>query len=332
MCAFRKEWVNCTEDEDQTLKEAYSKCSEQAPTHQYAINNLKIRVDFSEMTRTNLASERVFELKLAGGQLPFPPPGPAGKKMKRRGVRKASDVAEKASDNVADAKAEESVQRKRLSGTAATLAKLSSPGELTPDDAVRFDFKPSMSAKFEFVLELEDRDDWGRIVIYKMFEAGLDFKSIDPRMFVVTDKKGRSTRRNREEMQEMLEVSRSYPVKVSYNPPEYLNPLIWNHTAGMKMDWELQNLLMSFIKWSITGPGAVLEHEVKYYFHSCIFQRYQLYVHESSMWHDETMTEEEFYLRYPDIAPLIGLAVKVGPALRDIFRGKEEILNMLFGG
>merc|ERR1719191_1645735 len=89
MCAFRKEWVNCTEEEDTILKEAYLNCSEEAPTHQYAVSNLKIRADFSKMTRTNLASERVFELKLVGGQLPFTPPGAAGKKVKDR--KKAKD-------------------------------------------------------------------------------------------------------------------------------------------------------------------------------------------------------------------------------------------------
>jgi hypothetical protein len=326
MCAFRKEWVNCTEEEDQILKEAYLKCGEQAPTHQYVINNLKIRADFSEMTRTNLASERVFELKLVGGQLPFPPPGPAAKKVKRRGMRK-SLAAEKAAETKAgDAKPEE--------GTVATLAKDFKPEELSADfiaqDTARFDFKPNTSGQFEFTLELEDRDDWGRIMIYKILECGIGYKYIDPRFLVVTDKKGRSTKRNREDMMDMLEVARSYPVKVTYNPPDFVNPLIWNHAAGIRQEWEVQCLLMSFIKWSITGQGAVQENEVKYYQHKCGFQRYQLYVHESHMWID-TMSEEEFYLRYPEIAPIIGLAVKVGPALRDVFRGKEEILNLLFG-
>jgi len=303
------------------------KCSEEAPSHQYSIGNLKLRADFSRMTRTNLASERVFELKLVGGSLPFPPPGPAGKKLKRRGTRKTVEAEEEAAAKMPVEKLED-----------ATLAKLPSPEEMThdvrdgpSDDVVRFDFKPSTVGSFEFTLELEDRDDWGRIMLYKMFEAGITPTHADPRFLVVTDKKGRSTRRDREEMKEMLEVARSYPVKVSYKPPEWMNPNLWNHAGGMRGDWEIQNLLMSYIKWSITGPDAVKEHEVKYYQHKTTFQRYQIYVGESHNWWHDSFSEEEFMLKYAEAAPMVSLAIKVGPRLRDVLRGKEEILNLLFG-
>jgi hypothetical protein len=309
-CQFRKEWVNCTAEEDQNLKDAYLCCSEEAPAHYYTVNGLKIKADFSRMMRINLTSDRSFELKLVGGQLPFTPPGPAAKKMRGRRRYMITEPAEKAEDDKVEEKPQESASK------AADLD---------------LEFVPNMSGKFEVSLNLEDRDDWGKVLIYKMLEAGVDMMSIDPRYLIATDKRGRSTSRNREELREMLDVARSYPVKVTYNPPDRLHPSRWH--VGERPGWELDSLLMYFIKASITVLGAVQYAEIKYRWHKCIFQRYQLYVAEGDFWNTEMpLTQEEFYTKFPQLAPEVSLAIKVGPRLRDVFRGKEEILNLLFGG
>lgn len=332
-CKFRKEWINCTAEEDQSLKAAFLVCNEEAPTHQYILNNLKMKVDFSKMLRTNLASERAFELKLVGGQLPFAPPGLAGKKM--RGRKKLASVVEKVPEQNTEETPKPPAPEADEVPPAGLQAKtlLSEPEEETTpaERAVKFDFVPNMSGKFEFTLQLEDKDDWGKVFLYKMLEAGIDIRAIDVRYVVATDKRGRSTSRNREEMREMFEVARSYPVKVTYDPPDKLHPNNW--WPGEKAEWEFQSLLMNYIKASITGPGAVTMDEIKYRHHRCVFERFQLYVGEEEFWlTDQPFSEDEFYAKYPEMAPMVSLAAKVGPRLRDIFRGKEEILNMLFGG
>lgn len=314
-CQFRKEWVNCSVEEDQKLKDAYLNCSEEAPMQAYTMNKLKMRADFSKMLRINLASERSFELKLLGGHLPFPPPGLATKKLRSR--KKGILALEQENEAKIETKDRITVQPPWL--------------DVNQNDEERFDFVPNWSGKFDFTLELEDKDDWGRVFLYKTLEAGVNLAEIDSRYLSATDKRGRSTRRNREEMQEMLGLARSYPVKVTYDPPELLNPRNWAPTE--RIGWELDSLLMHFIKSSITGPGAVTMDEVKYRHHQCVFQRYQLYCAEADMWNaDNPMNEQEFYAKLPQMAPIIQLAMKVGPRLRDIFRGKEEILNLLFGG
>lgn len=299
------------------MKDAFLDCSEERPTHKYSLNSLKMKADFSKMVRTNLASERSFDLKLVGGQLPFAPPGPIGKKM--RGRKKVVEAREKAQD--------EKIEEPIVATALAQEMKVEDSGQAHE----KFDFVPHLSGKFEFILNLEDREDWGKVFVYKMLEAGIDLRTMDPRYVVVTDKRGRSTSRKREEMREMMEVARSYPVKVLYNPPDMLQASKWSQ--GERIDWEFQNLLMYFIKASITGPGAVTMDEIKYRHHRCVFERYQLYVGEGDFWNlDNPLNEEEFFHKFPEMAPMVSLAVKVGPRLRDIFRGKEEILNMLFGG
>lgn len=346
-CQFRKEWITCSAEEDEILKSAYLKC-EEAPTHKYAVNNLKIKVDFTRMSRTNLASERSFDLKLTGGQLPFPPPGAASKKT--RGTRMASSRALQKAEGESKAEVRETEQReteqaamspdddKNDYATIDALLRKSQEGmtveskEKELKAAEQFDFVPNLSGKFEFTLNLEDKDDWGRVFLYKMFEAGIDPINLDPRFVVVTDKRGRSTSRNREEMREMMEVVRSYPVKVTYDPPEVLNPQKWG-TQQEKCEWEFENILMHFIKASITGPNAPTMEEIKYRQHRCGFQRYQLYVGEADQWMpDNPMSEEEIFLKYPEMGPMVTLALVVGPRLQDVFRGKEEMLNLLFGG
>mmetsp|Transcript_21940 Transcript_21940/g.38561 ORF Transcript_21940/g.38561 Transcript_21940/m.38561 type:complete len:335 (+) Transcript_21940:92-1096(+) len=320
-CNIRKDWVNCTQDEDTMLKDAYLKCSGEKPTFSYELKNIKIKVDFSKMKRLNLASEREVDLRLSGGSLPFPPPGPAAKKHKSK---KAKAALESSAPEPAETFDDSFVPGKEMEA------------EKEVTDAEKFQFKTNMTGKFEFTLPLEDKEDWALVFLYKMFESGITPQECDLRWLTFTDKKGRVvTTRQRQEFEEMFELARCYPITVKYDPPPEFNQRVsyWGTFQEHKAVWELNNLLLSYIKWSITGPGSVQGlHEIKYRWHKCVYERYQLYAQEDFNKTENVWTEQEFFVKYPELGPVVTLAIKVGPRLRDILRGKEEILNMLFGG
>lgn len=311
------------------LKDAYSKCSREEPTFSYELGNVKMKVDFGRMKRLNLASERQVDVRLSGGSLPFPPPGPAAKKHK---TKKSKAAVESSPLDPGETKDD------RMAFDDLIVVDKEMDAEKEVSDAEKFQFKLTGTGKFEFTMGLEDKEDWALIFLYKMYESGITPEEVDTRFLTFTDKKGRVvSTRQRQDLEEMFELARSYPINVKYDPPDVFNHRVtqWGGQgeANFKTTWELNNVLLSYIKWSITGPGSVQGlHEIKYRWHKCVYERYQLYAQEGFFRPDNPMTEPEFFVKFPESAPVVSLAVKVGPRLRDILRGKEEILNLLFGG
>lgn len=302
-CLYRKRWVDCTDEEDRALKGAYLGCSFASPTAEYSLGQARFRTDFSRMTRTNLASKAAMSLRLEGGALPKDPP-------RTRPIRAA-----RSGEAVARAGAQE------LPGPP--------PGAEALPEAEAAAEGGDGTYRFDFVLQLKDRDDFGRIMAYHMVKSGnvpgvfsaVYFKAIEVHGYEVE-------LRSRDNLEGLLDRDECYPIRFRYDPPMARGKVLLNINEAEYGYMETNCNAIGWIILTLSGDDPVRSpDECKTHFHKRCFQRFQIY--KADFEYQNYLNVDPGKDKNLDAAgPLVA---SVGPNLKDVFRGEQDIINLLFG-
>lgn len=324
-CPFRKAWVDCSADEDGKLKEAYLKLQKGggSPEVAYLLNGVRFKTDFSSMIRTNVASKRTAEVRLKGGNLPFAPP-------------KGPTPPSEASLGKPDGVPEESELKKAvpLSPEALLIGEEGKPfphgvrrawGQGIPEGM-------TMTGRFSFQMQLEDKDYLGEMLTWNMMAAGIapEAMQADGYLFF-TSVSGQTIVGNRPEIEKLLANDKSYPVNVAYQPPKVFDGMIPSEIPS----FEVQRSFLRFIKNACADVNYEI-YNVKHKHQRRTFERYLLYLedhyHQTDDYLETAMSNWELYMRYPFMTGSMGLIDKTGPNLTKVMRGEADVLEFLFGG
>lgn len=328
LCPFRKAWVDVSPEEEAQLRQGHLRRAEGQAEVQYLLHGVRFRADFSEMTRTNVASKRSMPLRLRGVA---PPP-----------ALLAAAAAARPAASGAGATAE------RTPSGAAPAAAAPEAAALAPDALVTPDGKPvpvavrrawghgvpegfSMSGAFEFTLQLAERDRLGELLSWHMLSAGVDPQFMESASLTFTDRRGQAAVGSREAVQSMLERDASFPVRVTYAPRK-----VYSGLEPQKMiEYEVYRTHLLAVKEAVKALGANL-HNVKHRHQKKTFERYLLYLEDHYYQTDDDLSDAlrmgELCARYPHLAPHFALTSKTVDNLVRVLRGEVDILEYLFGG
>mmetsp|Transcript_81933 Transcript_81933/g.227177 ORF Transcript_81933/g.227177 Transcript_81933/m.227177 type:complete len:340 (-) Transcript_81933:209-1228(-) len=326
-CPFRKAWVDCSAEEDSQLKEAYLKLQKGGQAEVgYLLNGVRFKTNFSSMVRTNVASKRTMEVRLKGGSLPFPPPAP------QSGAQGPSEASLGQPDGVP--------QESELKGAVplspeALLTGLHGkpfPHVLRKAWGQGIPEGVTMSGRFQFQMQLEDKDYLGEMLTWHMISAGINPEGLDAHsLLAFTNRLGQTVVGDRGAIEQMLTSDQSYPVTVTYSPPKVFDGMPPEQIPG----WELHRCFLRFVKQSVGDLGAEI-YNVKHKHQRRTFERYLLYLQDHYYQNDDyledAMSNWEFYMRYPFMTGSLGLIDKTGPNLTKVLRGEADVLEFLFGG
>jgi len=324
-CPFRKAWVDCSTAEDSQLKEAYLKLQKGGGSSEaaYLLNGVRFKTDFSSMIRTNVASKRTAEVRLKGGDLPFPPP---------KGAVSPSEASMGKPDGVpAESDLKKAVP---LSPEALLIGEEGKPfphvvrkawGQGIPEGM-------TMTGRFKFTMQVEDKDFLGEMLTWHMISAGIAAESFQAQRYLAfTNVAGQTIIANRQEIENMMANERSYPITVSYHPPKVFEGMIPEEIPG----YEVQRTFLRFIKNACTDVNYEI-YNVKHKHQRRTFERYLLYLedhyHQCDDHLEDAMNGWELYMRYPFMTGSMGLIDKTGPNLTKVLRGEADVLEFLFGG
>jgi hypothetical protein len=287
----------------------------------YLLSEVRFKADFSSLLRTNVASQRTMELRLRGGPLPFPPPGP------KPGKTPPSAAS--------------------LEG-ATEADKTQGPVPLAPEALTTPDGKPvphsirkawgqgvqpgiTMSQEFEFTMQLEDKDFLGELLTWNLLKAGLPPEALHLPLLYFIDRNGQVVSNNRQAVERMLSNPGSYPMKVSYKLPGQFKgmpgdrvPGYQVHRCGLKQTLiAMRNVDMDIMK-------------VKHWHQRRTFERYLLYWEDHLYQNGDNLDDAPdspfaLYSQYPFMTGCMGLVDKTGPGLTRVLKGEADILEFLFG-
>uniref|UniRef100_A0A7S4SPL4 WWE domain-containing protein n=1 Tax=Alexandrium monilatum TaxID=311494 RepID=A0A7S4SPL4_9DINO len=327
-CPFRKAWVDCGAEEDQQLKEAYLKLQKGGgqPEVAYLLNGVRFKTDFSGMVRTNVASKRTMEVRLKGGSLPFPPPAPeAGASAPSEASMGKPDGVPQESDEKGAVPLSPEALMTGLEGKPFPHGVRKAWGQGLPQGV-------TMSGRFEFTMQLDDKDYLGEMLTWNMIAAGIDPEAFDShRVLAFTNKNKQTVIGNREEIEKMLTSDQSYPITVTYHPPRTYDGMPESEVPG----WEVQRTFLKFIKEAVANVDGDI-YKVKHVHQRRTFERYLLYLEDYYYQNDDDLADSmygwELYMRYPFMTGSLGLIDKTGPNLTKVLRGEADVLEFLFGG
>mmetsp|Transcript_75380 Transcript_75380/g.243856 ORF Transcript_75380/g.243856 Transcript_75380/m.243856 type:complete len:339 (-) Transcript_75380:85-1101(-) len=325
-CPFRKVWVDCSSDEDYTLKGEYLKLQKGGqPEVAYQLNGVRFKANFASMSRTNVASKRTMELRLKGGDLPFPPPQQPGAPPPSEASMGKPDGVPQESEVTGAVPLSPEALMTSVEGKPFPHVVRKAWGHGTPEGM-------TMAGRFTFQMQLEDKDHLGEMLTWHMMSAGISPEQFDAhRTLAFTNRYGQTVVGNRAEIEGMLTNDQSYPVTVSYQPPKVFDGMPPDQVPG----WELQRTFLKFVKQSVGDLNAEI-YNVKHKHQRRTFERYLLYLEDHYYQNDDhldtAMTNWEFYMRFPFMAGSLGLIDKTGPNLSRVLRGEADVLEFLFGG
>jgi len=316
-CPFRKTWVDVSQEEDLQLKDSYIKIRKGGgPVAVCKVGTVKFSTDFRNMLRTNLASRRSMEVRLQGGELPFPAPSPeAG----QEGPSRASQGLE------------EGLALKRI---APADLDAGSAGPKVPD-FIRKAWgqgceNVTMSGRFEFSMDASDKDLLGEMLSYHMLRAGVTPQALDNKCLIFTNKKGETAVANKEDVARMLSNPSSYPIIVSYEPHTAFKGVAGE--TGVR-DHHINRVTLKFVKEAVAEIGSI--DNVKHTHQRRTFERYLLYLSDHYYQSEDDLSDamdmKEVCAAYPGVEKAFLLIDKTGPGLSKILRGEIDVLEYLFG-
>lgn len=326
-CPFRKAWVEVKPDEDAKLKEAYLRCNESSPEFAYLLNGVRFKTDFSSMLRTNVASQRTMELRLARGDLPFPPPAPKPGVAPPSAASLGNDTGEQLEKTI-------HVGPVPLSAEALTTGGVDTkPVPHSIRKAWGQGIQPgvTMSQEFEFTMQLEDKDFLGELLTWNMLKAGIAPDQLHNQLLYFVDKAGQVVVNNKEGIERMLSNPGSYPLRVLYKPPFWCKGM----PAERVPSYQIHRTFLKFVKDAVMNVDQEIKN-VKHWHQRRTFERFLLYLedhyHQTEDKLDDALSNWELYGTYPFMTGSLGLVDKTGPNMTRVLKGEADILEFLFGG
>lgn len=309
--------MDVSQDEDLQLKDAYIKIRKGGgPVAVCKVGTVKFSTDFRNMLRTNLASRRSMEVRLQGGELPFPAPSPeAG----QEGPSQASRGLEEglATERIAPADLD-----------------AGSSGPRVPDFVRKAWGQGSedltLSGRFEFTMEASEKDQFAEMLSHHMLRSGVNPRALDNRCLIFTNKKGETAVANKEDVAKMLSNPGSYPIRVSYEPHTAFKGIGGDEDV---MFHQVSRVYLSFVKEAVAELGSI--NNVKHTHQRRTFERYLLYLSEHYYQSEDDLSDamslQEAIAAYPGAEKMFLLTEKTGPGLSKILRGEIDVLEYLFG-
>eukprot|EP00930_Biecheleria_cincta_P056169 TRINITY_DN42338_c0_g1_i1.p1 TRINITY_DN42338_c0_g1~~TRINITY_DN42338_c0_g1_i1.p1 ORF type:complete len:330 (+),score=56.27 TRINITY_DN42338_c0_g1_i1:33-1022(+) len=316
-CPFRKTWVDVSQEEDLQLKDAYIKIRKGGgPVAVCKVGTVKFSTDFRNLLRTNLASRRSMEVRLQGGELPFPAPSP---ESGQEGPSQASQGLEEglAAERIAPADLD-----------------AGSAGPKVPN-FIRKAWgqgceNVTLSGRFAFSMEASDKDMLGEILSYHMLCAGVTPQALDNRCLIFTNKKGETAVANKEDVARMLSNPSSYPIRVSYEPRTAFKGVAGDREV---LNHHISRVFLKFIKDAVAEIGSI--NNVKHQHQRRTFERYLLYLSDHYYQSEDDLSDamglDEVCAAFPGVGKAFLLTDKTGPGLPKILRGEIDVLEYLFG-
>lgn len=316
-CPFRKTWVDVSPEEDLQLKDAYIKVRKGGgPVAVCKVGTVKFSTDFRNMLRTNLASRRSMEVRLQGGELPFPAPSPEA----------GQEGPSRASQGLEEGLAPERIAPADLDG---------GPSEPKVPNFIRKAWGQgnedlTLSGRFEFTIEASEKDLFAEMLSYHMLISGVNPRALDNRCLIFTNKKGETAVANKEDVARMLSNPGSYPIRVSYEPRTAFKGIAGDEAV---MQSQITRVFLKFVKDAVAELGSI--NNVKHTHQRRTFERYLLYLsdhyYQSEDDLSDAMSHHEAIAAYPGTEKMFLLTEKTGPGLPKILRGEIDVLEYLFG-
>lgn len=295
------------------MKVAYSDAANNGPTEVgYNLHGVRFRADFRLLTRSNLASKRVMQLRLRDGELPFRIPG-----------QRSAEASEADAISAARGIAPDSLVC-AATGQPVPVDVRKAWGQGIPEEF-------TMTGAFEFILQLVDRERLGELLSWHIMSAGVDAQSLNMAALTFTDRWGNVAAQSKEVVQRMLEKESNFPVKIKYAPPKAFQSM----TPQDMLHYETVRTHLLAVKNAVKELDGDIT-KVKHLHQKKTFERYLLYLEDHKYQSEDdlsdAMTVEELVRKYPHLGGVFGLTYKVCGDLPRVLRGEVDILEYLFGG
>lgn len=314
-CPFRREWVDCDEEEDLQLKGAYAQFMDAGAWEvEYLLHFIRFRADFRGMARTNTASGRRMGIRLRGGELPG------------AGLAEIAAAEGSAADHTPG--------NPMLAPDALVCAETGKPVPLEVRRAWGHGIPPefTLAGEFDFTLAApQERGQLGEKLSWHMMSAGVEPANLNVAFLTFRDRLGNVATGSRNAVQHMLDKDNNFPVHVTYKTATIFKGV----AAGDLVGQEVVRTHMLAVKNCINELNGDI-NRVKHLHQRQQFERFILYLEDLKYQGgddlSDAMSMEELCTKFPAASNHFALTYKTIGNLARVLRGEVDILEYLFGG